>query len=199
MRLVQNDDRLLFSLWLREPGKIAAPVPSSAALCRAMAAQVDPVRAGAVVELGGGTGAVTRALLARGIAPERLIVIELDRRLAGLLARRFRGVRVIQGDVAQLDRLLADVGVDELAAVVSGLPLRVMPDAVQRQTLEASFHRLADHGVFVQYTYRLGSPVSRKLRAELRLEVKNAESIWLNLPPARVWRYRRSAGASARP
>jgi phosphatidylethanolamine/phosphatidyl-N-methylethanolamine N-methyltransferase len=151
-----------------------------------MAAEVDPASALAVLELGPGTGVVTEALLARGIAPERLTSIEYDAHFASLVRTRFAGVRVIEGDAFDLDRTLgARV---PLAAVVSSLPLINFPNAMRLALLDNVFARLAPGAPFVQFSYRLKPPVA----PPTGIAVRRARVIWLNLPPARVWVYRRS-------
>src|SRR5476649_1383072 len=84
------------------PKNIGAIMPSSRALGRAIAAQMDPARPGPVLELGPGTGVITEALLERGVAAERLTLVEYDAEMAACLARRFQGVTVIQGDAFDL-------------------------------------------------------------------------------------------------
>ncbi|MGH6948815.1 MAG: class I SAM-dependent methyltransferase, partial [Kiloniellales bacterium] len=99
-----------FLLWLQRPGRLGAAVPSGRSLAQAMAAEVDPGRAGLVVELGGGTGSVTAALLAAGVPANDLIVVEREAALAASLRRRFPNVAVIRGDARRLRALLARKG-----------------------------------------------------------------------------------------
>src|SRR5271165_6980183 len=86
--------RIFFAPFLRDPLGIGAVAPSSAAVARAMADGLTLERPGMVLELGGGTGSVTRALLAAGCPPERLVVIERETALARVLRRRFPAARV---------------------------------------------------------------------------------------------------------
>ena len=89
--------RFLRSLVVR-PRSIGAIAPSSPALARKIAEQIDPRTEGMVIELGPGTGVVTDALIARGIAEERLIAIESDPDMAQLVRERFPKLRVVEGD-----------------------------------------------------------------------------------------------------
>src|SRR5258707_12647936 len=84
-------------------------------------------RMGHVIELGAGTGEVTKALLAAGIAPHRLALVERDPELAGFLRQNFPGPQIIEGDAAHLPGLLVANGVEHIAAVVSSLPLLSLP------------------------------------------------------------------------
>ncbi|HZD25941.1 MAG TPA: rRNA adenine N-6-methyltransferase family protein, partial [Alphaproteobacteria bacterium] len=87
--LFRSDDRVFLSRWLRAPLSTGAVTPSGRALARLMAAQIDPEADGHVIELGAGTGAITRALLDAGVDCRRLVLIEKDPVLHGLLSRRY--------------------------------------------------------------------------------------------------------------
>ncbi|MGH8513616.1 MAG: class I SAM-dependent methyltransferase, partial [Gammaproteobacteria bacterium] len=91
------DEARFFRSWLDNPAVAGAVSPSGRSLARMMARYVDPHKGGPVVELGPGTGAITEALLARGIAPGRLFLVEFDPGFCKLLRRRFPGVHVIKG------------------------------------------------------------------------------------------------------
>src|ERR1051326_5906773 len=108
---------------IMRPKKVGAIAPSSPALARAVAAQVDPARKGPVLELGPGTGSMTRELIARGIAPERMVAIEWDANFAKTIAAEFPGVKVIRGDAFDLVGTLPKRGLEQFAAIVSGIPL----------------------------------------------------------------------------
>ena len=90
------ESALFFRHWLRHPLEIGAFLPSSAAVGRAMAKAVAFDRPGMVLELGGGTGAVTASLLDTGCAPDRLIVVEREPALAATLRRRFKKLEIVQ-------------------------------------------------------------------------------------------------------
>ncbi len=178
---------LILGLWLRSPLEIGAVAASSAALARAMARPVNLNRPGVVVELGGGTGAITEALLARGVPPERLVIIERHPQLHGLLQKRFPRAKVIRGDAAELPALLASRGVRQVNAVVSGLPLLAMSEQQQKAIVGAAFHVLPRAGRFVQFCYGPTCPVPEKVRSELGVRAHILTNVLWNLPPARVW------------
>src|SRR4051812_27365650 len=116
---------LFLKRWLRRPLSVGAVVPSGRLLAEAMARTTLSViqgREGHIIELGAGTGEVTKALLAIGIPGERLALVERDPELAAFLRRHFRGPQIIEGDAARLTRLLAAHKVEKVAAVVSSLP-----------------------------------------------------------------------------
>ena len=183
-------DRLFFRQWLRNPLKIGALAPSSRELAESMARLVPMPLAGPVIELGGGTGPVTTALLDAGAPPDQLYVIERDPTLHHHLTRRCPAVHVIRGDAAELTRILRPLGVHDAAAVVSGLPLLSMKRSVQRAIIEESFAMLAPGAPFIQFTYGLFSPVPRRAFGVVG---RVQDHVLTNLPPARVWVYRRPA------
>lgn len=191
------DEARFIKSWLENPATTGAVSPSSPYLARAMAAQIDPSLSGAIVELGPGTGPVTQALLRRGVAPERLVLVEFDDSFCKLLERRFPGVRVVHGDAFALAKTLAGVLDGPAAAIVSSLPLLNTPEPRRLALLAEAFRLMAPTGVFVQFTYGMTSPIPRRSkRGRARLfEADCSAPIWLNLPPARVWTYSRRSAA----
>lgn len=179
--------------WLQNPRAVGAVVPSGRKLAHAMAAEIDLDAPGAVVELGGGTGNVTAALLAAGVPPQDIAVVERDPDFARVIAARFPQVRVLQGDAVELRRLLREAGIGPVKAVVSGLPLLAMPDRVCLRIVAEATDALTEDGVLVQFTYGPSSPVSRRILARLGLEARRTSWVVDNFPPASVWRYRPTA------
>lgn len=170
---------------IARPKNVAAITPSSPALARAIAAQVDPAVEGPVLELGPGTGIVTEALVERGIAPERIIAIEYDPDFANMVAERCPGVRVLRGDAFNFPLLTGDM---QFAAIVSGLPLLTHPMLKRQALIEAALHHLKPCAPFVQLSYGTNPSVS----APDGVILKRAALVLMNLPPARVWTYRRA-------
>ncbi|MGC2222022.1 MAG: rRNA adenine N-6-methyltransferase family protein [Methylocella sp.] len=192
------DEARFFRSWLDNPAVAGAISPSGRFLARMMARYVDPRKAGPVVELGPGTGAITEALLERGIAPRRLFLVEFDPGFCKLLKRRFPGVHVIKGDAYQLSLTLRDRLRRPAAAIVSSLPLLLKPEAQRLALLAGAFDCMSPDGCFVQFTYGRVSPVPRDKTSALDIHVEASPPVWLNLPPARVWIYRRQAQAGNR-
>lgn len=187
--------RLFVGRWLRDPRGVGAVLPSSAALGDAVArAAVEAPNSRAVVELGGGTGAITSALLRAGVSAGSLVVVERDRRLHDHLRRNFPGIRLIAGDARDLPALLADAGIDAPGVIASGLPLRSLGSDVRRAITAASAATLTADGVFLQYTYGVAPPVPRSLQRDLGWSGAPVARVWRNVPPATVWRFSRIAG-----
>jgi phosphatidylethanolamine/phosphatidyl-N-methylethanolamine N-methyltransferase len=182
-----DDEARFLKSWLENPLKTGAVAPSGKALAAKMAAVVDPVVAGPIVELGPGTGPVTQALLARGIAPERLFLVEYSADFAKLLRQRFPAVNVIQGDAYALAETLAPHIHEPVSAIVSSLPLLTRPDRQRIDLLQAAFRLMLPGSPFVQFTYMNASPVPLSDSFDAAV----SRRVWKNLPPARVWTYRR--------
>lgn len=187
---IVKESELFFRQWLRSPRSMGSIKPSSPALARAIAEAVVWQPGRWVVELGGGTGAITQGLIERGIPRDRLMVVELDRELAAYLGRRLPGCLVVPGDATKLDRILEDHGIDDVASVVSGLPMVRMPFAFQQAIVEQGLRALRQPGTMLQYSYAPLPPVPAR-RLGIRAEL--VRYVIRNLPPATVWRYRRDA------
>jgi phosphatidylethanolamine/phosphatidyl-N-methylethanolamine N-methyltransferase len=189
---------LFLKRWLRRPFAMGAVVPSGRLLAEAMARTTLSVMAGRdghVIELGAGTGEVTKALLAAGISAGRLALVERDQELAAFLRRHFRGPQIVEGDAARLPRLLAAHGIERVAAVVSSLPLLSLPTEVVNGIVHGVFEALPRGAALVQFTYGPSTPVPRALRERLRLQAVSGRRIWRNVPPAVVWTFTRPAAA----
>lgn len=192
-----------FRQWLKNPLGVAAISPSSPQLARLMTAAL-PADSQRVIELGGGTGAITRALLDTGIAPSALMVLELSEVMHQTLRQRFPDVNLHLADAADVHRLAAASGFLDTApadAVVSGLGLLSMPRPLQRAILDESFACLRPDGRFIQFTYGPASPVARDVLDALDLDVRRTSFTWWNVPPASVYVYQRlrSRAIPARP
>lgn len=192
-----------FRQWLRHPLSIAAISPSSRQLARQMIAEL-PDDCRRVVELGGGTGVFTQALLDRGVAPRDLLVMELNQELHHHLGRRFPEVHLACADARDLVDVVrgldfcADGPVD---AVVSGLGLLSMPKATQKAIVGAALDVMRPDGRFIQFTYGPACPVAREVVAELELTARRGAFAWWNMPPATVYvlTKSRSKAVEARP
>lgn len=183
-----------FRQWLKNPLSVAALSPSGKQLARLMVREL-PDTAQRIIELGGGTGVFTQAMLDHGVLPERLLVVELNAELHRFLQQRFPKVGVVCGDARELPALVGERGFDRdgpVDAVVSGLGLLSMPRTLQRDILQAAFSVLAPEGRLVQFTYGPVSPVSRETLDELGLTVRRGGFAWWNIPPASVFIYQRA-------
>lgn len=183
-----DDDMRFFRTWFEKPLRVGAVTPSSKALARTMAAYIDPAAPGPIIELGPGTGPITEALVAQGIDPGRLVLVEFDATFCRLLRARYPSATVVQGDAYGLKRILGNFLREPAAAVVSGLPLFTKPLRVRLRLLFEAFGLMLPGAPFVQFTYNALAPIPTRLD---RVRVQASERVWMNIPPARVWVYRR--------
>jgi phosphatidylethanolamine/phosphatidyl-N-methylethanolamine N-methyltransferase len=163
-------------------------MPSGRPLARTMAQYVDVDSAGPVVELGPGTGAITSALIERGIDQKRLVLVEYNPGFCALLRDRYPLARVVQGDAYRLRDTLWSVLGAPATAIVSGLPLVTKPMLTRLRLIRDAFAALAPGAPFVQFTYSVAPPIPKSLPG---VSTEASERIWMNLPPARVWVYRK--------
>jgi phosphatidylethanolamine/phosphatidyl-N-methylethanolamine N-methyltransferase len=138
--------------------------------------------------LGPGTGPITEALINRGVDERRLVLVEYSPVFCDLLRNRYPRSRVVQGDAYNLAALLAGSLDEPAAALVSGLPLLTKPMHVRLRLLRESFPLMARGAPFVQFTYGAIPPIPKGL---VGVSAEPSERIWMNMPPARVWVYRK--------
>jgi phosphatidylethanolamine/phosphatidyl-N-methylethanolamine N-methyltransferase len=188
-RGTQLDDEVRFiRSWIERPLTIGAVAPSSKMLARAMARYVDPHSDGPVVELGPGTGPVTAALVEAGVDPARLVLVEFNPAFCRILRARYPDATLVQGDAYSMRRLLETLLLQPAAAVVSGLPLVTKPVRMRLRLIRDAFDLMLPGAPFVQFTYSVASPLPRRFGG---FSVEASERIWMNIPPARVWVYRK--------
>jgi len=186
---IRLDDEVRFiRSWLERPLSTGAVTPSGRVLARTMARYVDPYAVGPVVELGPGTGPVTEALIAEGVAIERLVLVEFNPTFCQLLRKRFPAATVVQGDAYSIRWLLGGLLQQPAAAIVSGLPLVTKPVRQRLRLLRDALELLGPGAPFVQFTYAVVPPIPNRLNG---VRAEASERIWKNMPPARVWVYRK--------
>ncbi|MDR3373294.1 MAG: methyltransferase domain-containing protein [Ancalomicrobiaceae bacterium] len=178
--------------WIGNPLTTGAVAPSGPLLARSMAGYINPEVPGTVVELGPGTGVVTEAILERGISASRLVSIEYNPDFCALLRDRFPGVHFLQGDAYAIRTNLTGIAELPLTAIVSSLPLFTRPLAERQRLINTALDMLAPGAPFIQFSYALVPPVPHGA-GDFTIERSNW--ILMNLPPARVWIYRRPAKA----
>jgi len=184
-----NDEVRFIRSWLEKPLSMGAVTPSSRILARTMARYVEPSVAGPIIELGPGTGPVTEALVQAGVEPSRLVLVEFNPAFCKILRARYPDATLVQGDAYSLRRLLETLLLQPAAAVVSGLPLVTKPIRMRLRLIRDAFDLMLPGAPFVQFTYSVASPLPRRLGG---FSVEASERIWMNIPPARVWVYRKT-------
>jgi phosphatidylethanolamine/phosphatidyl-N-methylethanolamine N-methyltransferase len=183
-----KEGELFFRQWLRSPKSMGSIIPSSKYLARAVAEEVAWRPGQHIIELGGGTGAITQGLIDRGIPRDRLVVIELEAALFEHLRQRLPGTNVIQGDATRLKEILERLGIRDVGTVISGLPMVGMPFEFQKAIIDQAFEVQAPGAFVLQYSYSPVPPVPARRHG---IKAQLVRWVPLNFPPASVWRYRR--------
>jgi phosphatidylethanolamine/phosphatidyl-N-methylethanolamine N-methyltransferase len=186
---------LFWQQTLKNPLQICSLFPSSPFVGRAMTAVLQDRIEEHIIELGAGTGAVTRQLIRNGVNPAKLTLIEIDAQLGGHLRRQFPDVDVVIASAQHLAKLWHERNGGPVAAVVSTLPMRLFSKRLIYLVMKNSLQVLDQGGMFVQFTYRQNSPVPERVAKALGLRAWRYTRVWLNLPPAAIWVYEKIASA----
>ena len=183
------DDEVRFlRSWIEKPLHVGAVMPSGRVLARTMAQYVEVDSTGPVIELGPGTGAITSALIDHGVDQKRLVLVEYNPGFCALLRDRYPHATVVQGDAYALRDSLWNVLKAPASAVISGLPLVTKPMLTRLKLIREAFAAMSPGSPFVQFTYSVAPPIPESLPG---VSTEASERIWMNLPPARVWVYRK--------
>lgn len=183
-----DDELRFFRGWLDKPKAVGAIMPTSSITARRMASVVDPASGLPVLELGPGTGVITRAILERGVPPENLYCIEYSEAFVEYLRREFPKVNIIQGDAFDLDKTLGEFSGLTFDSVVSGVPLLNFPVARRIAYIESILDRLPEGRPIVQLTYGPLSPVPPRRG---KYNISHLDFVFRNVPPTQLWVYRR--------
>jgi phosphatidylethanolamine/phosphatidyl-N-methylethanolamine N-methyltransferase len=178
--------------YLKNPRKIGAVAPSSKHLARKMVQALDAKPDDICVELGPGTGVFTEQMIAEGIPEENIILIEFNHRFAFLLKQRFPKATLVQGDASKLPRILHQMDIKHVPRIISGLPLRSMKWREKTAIALSVSQALSPGGTFVQFTYFNGDPLPKTACKRYNLSGERVSLVVRNVPPAIVWRYRKS-------
>ena len=174
----------------RSPRSIGSFAESGVQLSVAMAKTANIKPDEIVVEFGPGTGVITAQLLAQGVKPAQLLLVEFSAKFAANLQTRFPHLKIIHGDAWQIEALMAThFPGQKCGAIVSSLPLLNFPKS-SRSSLMSAIDRVLDplNGRLVQFSYGLKIPVE----PPASFSVSPSKWIFKNVPPARVWLYERN-------
>ncbi len=172
--------------WLRTPLGVGAIAPSSSALARLICSEVSAQHA-PILELGPGTGVFTRELLARGVKPRDLLLVEHAEEFIDTLTAQFPGVAIAHASASELAKI-PQIKAQNFGALISGLPLRAMAPDVIEAIIGAAFAHMAPGAALYQFTYGWRNPVPQILMKQLGLQATCIGRVWANLPPAAVYR-----------
>lgn len=183
-----DEEIRFFKGWIDGPKQVGAILPTSAITARRMASVINPRSGLPVLELGPGTGVITKAILGRGVQPENLVAIEYSSDFYQHLTHTYPGVRFINGDAFDLDRTLGDLKDLKFDSVISGIPLLNFPMQARIELLESLLDRMPPGRPVVQISY---GPVSPIVARPDRYHIQHFDFVVRNIPPAQLWVYRR--------
>lgn len=187
-----EEELRFFKGWMDKPRAVGSIVPTSNVTARRMASVINTSSGLPVLELGPGTGVITRAILETGIAPENIWSVEYSPDFVQHLRRNYPQVNIIQGDAFDLDRTLGDNGDTKFDAIISGVPLLNFPVATRIAYVESLLDRIAPGRPIIQLTYGPKSPVPP---GKGNYTVEHFDFIIRNIPPTQLWIYRRGRPA----
>jgi phosphatidylethanolamine/phosphatidyl-N-methylethanolamine N-methyltransferase len=182
------ENRLFFRRWLKNPRQLGTLAPISIKLAKLAAqAALGFYKPGqSMVEIGAGTGRLTRALLAAGVQAEDLTVVELDGEMCSFLRKTVPDICVIEGDALDLPRFLPLNDRGEICTVVSAIPLMYLAENSRKSLINSAFAVLAPSAGIIHVTYNPRSP----LRFWNEITAERVASAWLNIPPGFVWLFK---------
>ncbi|NNH63295.1 phospholipid N-methyltransferase PmtA [Rhizobium laguerreae] len=183
-----DDEIRFFRGMMQGPKTVGSIVPTSSITAKRMASVIDIHSGLPVLELGPGTGAITKAILGRGVRPENLVAIEYSTDFHKHLQRTYPGVHFINGDAFDLQKTLGDFSDQMFDSVVSGIPLLNFPMAKRISLLESLLDRLPAGRPMVQISYGAISPIAANPD---RYHIQHFDFVMRNIPPAQLWIYRR--------
>lgn len=184
---------LFLRRFLRSPREVGALCPSTRHLAELMIRDLDLDQGATVVEYGVGTGSFTPTIqrLVDATPGARYLGVEREPEFVDVLQNRFPTLSFANDQVEDIERLLAERALPAPQAILSGLPLILLPtmDEIIRRT-EAV---LAPGGEFRTFSYLQSYPTRaaaklRRLLKETFDEHSISEMCWRNFPPAMVLR-----------
>ena len=181
-----NDFRFLKG-WVKQPKAVGSITPTSKLAARLMASLIPKDSDLPVLELGPGTGPITRAILDSGISPSRLVSVEYNSDFCKHLQTAYPGVTFVQGDAFDLEKALSGFQGQKFSAILSGLPLLNFPAERRASYIEQGLQWIPQGAPFIQLCYGPNPPVKAKTGS---FSVEPTKWILSNVPPARFWIYR---------
>ena len=196
MRMIAREYRKFFSEFVSHPRAVGAVCPTSVVLARDLVSSIDWDNTSTVLEYGAGTGAITGQIVSRLPDDARFCAIEICPEFTRVLHQRFPNACVLEGSVGDVKERCESQGIEQVDAIISGLPWGVFSEADQNAYLDATMKVLRPGGQFLNYGYlqALLLPAARRFRKKLQeyfSEVRVSKPVWANLPPAFYYRCRR--------
>lgn len=189
-KICARERRLFFRQWIRHPFRLGTFAPISRKFADYAITHLPSSFKGPIIEIGAGTGRLTRPLLRAMPANQDFGVIELDAALCGFLRQTLPHVKVIEGDARHIAQLIPEDWHGKVGVIISVVPLMYLPFQQRQEIVENCFSVMHAGGIFLQVTYSSRSPMQglEELNG-YALKMKRVGALWKNFPPGFVWRY----------
>lgn len=184
-----NENIQFLQAFLKNPSKVGSIAPSSTELALKMLEGITPDENNIVLELGVGTGAITKYL--QEIVPDEksYLGIELDRNLVKSLKIKFPELCIVRGNACDLEKIHKRTGLGKVGYIISCLPFVSIPNETSEKIL-AQIERFMEQGCTFrtfQYAHGFYFPSAIKLREFMRDRYGKSQKSPLvvkNVPPA---------------
>lgn len=180
------DQVRFFGAWAKSPKTVGAVAPTSSETADLMASYISSPNDLPILELGPGTGAITKAVFRKGIAEKDLYAVEYDSKFCRELSHRFPQASIIKGDAFNLPETLAHLQGQKFDCVISGLPLLNFAPEMRRKFLKGALDFVQPGRPLIQFSYGIRNPIEID---DSSISVSRSRWVFNNLPPARVWTY----------
>lgn len=184
-----DEEIRFFKGMMQGPKLVGAIVPTSSVTAKRMASVIEPKSGLPVLELGPGTGVITKQILARGVPAEKIVSVEYSEDFYRRLVEDYAGVNFIHGDAFDLKNILGDFADKTFDCVISAVPMLSFPMEARIQLLEDLLSRIPEGRPLVQITY---GPVSPIIAKPDRYHIQHFDFVVRNIPPAQLWIYRKA-------
>lgn len=186
--LKKFDDEILFIKgMINSPDTVGSIVPTSRRMARIMAKQIDLSSQLPVLELGPGTGVITREILIHGVRPKNLYAVEYSKTFSDRLAETFPNVNLINGDAFDLDHVLGDQKSILFDTIITSMPLLNFPMSMRTKLISDLVKRMPKGRPVILFSYGMSAPVPSDGQS---FDVEPVDWVLRNVPPARIWAYR---------
>jgi phosphatidylethanolamine/phosphatidyl-N-methylethanolamine N-methyltransferase len=184
-----DEEIRFFKGMMQGPKLVGAIVPTSSVTAKRMASVIEPKSGLPVLELGPGTGVITKQILARGVPAEKIVSVEYSEDFYRRLVEDYAGVNFIHGDAFDLKNILGDFADKTFDCVISAVPMLSFPMEARIQLLEDLLSRIPEGRPVVQITY---GPISPIIAKPDRYHIQHFDFVVRNIPPAQLWIYRKA-------
>ncbi len=186
-QIISAENKLFFRRFLKNPRQLGTVAPITKRFSDTVAKTTAPQHNQIVVEVGAGTGRLTRSLLNSGVQPKNLYAIELDKDLCDFMKKTIPQINIIHGDAKNVSSLLPQEIVENVDVVYSVIPLMYLEKNLREEIVNACFDVMKLNAAFYQVTYSCISPLKNSdLFTGTRIK-----SHWMNIPPGFVWSYQK--------